>query len=470
MNDPKRKTYWLETYGCQMNKAESDYLEYELQRHGWIRVKKPEEAEAVILNTCSVRKTAEDRVWGRLGFFKAQKKNHSFRLVLMGCMSERLKEEILNEAPHVDLLVGNFQKHRLVDVLDRGDAFPEIATETGSAAAPQRAHQGAHLVDPGAYRFAERHSFSGFQAFLPIMHGCNNFCTYCIVPYVRGTEVSRSPESILAEIRRLQAPEGSSEQTIREITLLGQNVNSYRYRPQGGGTLSFPALLRRIVPALPDRTWLRFLTSHPKDMSEELIELIAAEPALCRHIHLPVQHGSDRILQAMGRKYTRERYLDLVARIRKTIPEVTLTTDILIGFPGEGEEDYRLTLALMEQVRFEDAFTYRYNPREGTRAFKLGDDVPESLKQERLSGVIDLQRSITREVKKGKLGRVVEVLIEGVSRKNAAELLARTEGDEMVVLPGSPRTIGTFARVRLRSLRGSTFRADTIESLEADGS
>jgi tRNA-2-methylthio-N6-dimethylallyladenosine synthase len=218
------------------------------------------------------------------------------------------------------------------------------------------------------------------------------------------------------------------------------------------------------VPVLQDRTWLRFLTSHPKDMSDELIELIAAEPALCRHIHLPVQHGSNRILQAMGRKYTREHYLDLVERIRKTIPEVSLTTDILIGFPGEGEEDYRLTLELMQQVQFEDAFTYRYNPREGTRAFELKDDVPESLKQERLSEVIDLQRRITREVKKGKLGRVVEVLIEGVSKKNAEELLARTEGDEMAVFPGSPQWIGTFARVRLQSLRGSTFRAEIIEA------
>jgi tRNA-2-methylthio-N6-dimethylallyladenosine synthase len=464
MNDPKRKTYWLETYGCQMNKAESGFLEYELQRHGWVPVQTPEEAQTVILNTCSVRKTAEDRIWGRLGFFKAQKKNHSFRLVLMGCMSERLKEEILNEAPHVDLLVGNFQKHRLVDVLDHEDAFSEVAAEAGGRADPQLAHQEAHLIDPGEYRFAERHSLSGFQAFLPIMHGCNNFCTYCIVPYVRGSEVSRSPESILAEILRLQVPEGSAGQGIREITLLGQNVNSYLYRAQGGGTLTFPALLRRIVPVLQDRTWLRFLTSHPKDMSDELIELIAAEPALCRHIHLPVQHGSNRILQAMGRKYTRGHYLDLVERIRKTIPEVSLTTDILIGFPGEGEEDYRLTLELMQQVQFEDAFTYRYNPREGTRAFELKDDVPESLKQERLSEVIDLQRRITREVKKGKLGRVVEVLIEGVSKKNAAELLARTEGDEMVVFPGSPKRIGTFGRVRLQSLRGSTFRAEIIEA------
>ncbi len=464
MNHSKRKTYWLETYGCQMNKAESGYLEYELQSRGWIQAQMPEEAEAVILNTCSVRKTAEDRIWGRLGFFKAQKKKHPFRLVLMGCMSERLKEEILDEAPQVDLLVGNFQKHRLVDVLDHGDAFPEATARGGSGAAPRQAHQEAHLVDPGEYRFAERHSLSGFQAYLPIMHGCNNFCTYCIVPYVRGSEVSRSPRSILTEIRKLQTPQDGTGQSVREITLLGQNVNSYNYRQTDGETLNFPALLRRVVPLLRDRTWLRFLTSHPKDMSVELIELIAAEPALCRHIHLPVQHGSSRILQAMGRKYTREYYLDLVARIRKTIPEVSLTTDILIGFPGESEADYRLTLELMQQVGFEGAFTYRYNPREGTRAFEMGDDVPESVKKERLSGVIDLQRRISREIKKRKLGKVVEVLVEGVSKKNSSELLARTEGDEMVVFPDSPNRIGTFARVRLQSLQGSTFRAEPAEA------
>ena len=464
MNEPKGKTYWLETYGCQMNKAEAGCLEHDLQAHGWAPAQTPQEAQVVILNTCSVRKTAEDRVWGRLGFYKAQKKDHSFRLVLMGCMSERLKEEILNQAPHVDLLVGNFQKHLLVEVLDRGDAFPEAASAAGGDPAAHRRCREAHLVDAGRYHFAERHSLSGFQAYLPIMHGCNNFCTYCIVPYVRGAGVSRNPESILAEIRRIQTPEHDTGQAVREITLLGQNVNSYRFSEQDGGILTFPALLRRIFPVLRGRTWLRFLTSHPKDMSAELIDLIASEPALCRHIHLPVQHGSNRILRAMGRKYTREQYLGLVGRIRKTIPEVSLTTDILIGFPGESEEDYELTLELMRQVRFEDAFTYRYNPREGTRAFELEDEVPERVKQERLSGVIAVQRRLTREARKCKLGRDVEVLVEGVSKKNAAELLARTEGDEMVVFPGSPQQIGTFVRVQLRSLRGSTFRAEPIEA------
>jgi tRNA-2-methylthio-N6-dimethylallyladenosine synthase len=458
------KTYWLETYGCQMNKAESGFLQYELRERGWSQAGCPAEAEVVILNTCSVRKTAEDRIWGRLGFFKTEKAHHPFRLVLMGCMSERLKQEILDDAPQVDLLVGNFQKHKLVDVLEHGDgAPPDDQSSNRRSSSRPTTHQEAHLVDAGEYRFAERHSLSGFQAFLPIMHGCDNFCTYCIVPYVRGSEVSRSPWSIIEEIRRLQTPtDDPALQMVREITLLGQNVNSYSYREGNRTAVSFPELLRRVVPILQDKTWLRFLTSHPKDMSAELIELIAAEKALCRHIHLPVQHGSDRILGEMGRRYTRGQYLGLVEKIRKSIPEVSLTTDILIGFPGETEEDYQLTLELMKEVRFDDAFTYRYNPREGTKAFELGDDVPDPVKQDRLSGVIELQRRITRGAKRRKLGKVVEVLVENVSKKSSAELLARTEGNETVVFPGSLDHIGSFARVRLTDLEGSTFRGEPI--------
>jgi len=472
--ETQTKKYWLETYGCQMNKAESGFLEYGLRKRGWQPASGPEEANVVVLNTCSVRQTAEDRIWGRLGFFKAEKRRHPFRLVLMGCMSERLKEEIFNEAPQVDLLVGNYQKHRLAELLDSGDSGGDVDDVDNVDKYPADSTDGrrqmtAHLIDPGEYRFAERHTVAGFRAYLPIMHGCNNFCTYCIVPYVRGREVSRSPESILEEIRALQLSQGEQgsravprNDAVREITLLGQNVNSYRYRESDGRIVSFPELLRQILPALQPQTWLRFITSHPKDMSDELIELIAAEPALCRHIHLPVQHGSDRILQAMGRGYTRDRYLDLVARIRKSIPEVSLTTDILIGFPGEREKDYRLTLDLMKTVQFNDAFTYRYNPREGTRAFDLGDDVPDAVKQQRLSGVIELQRRLTRSRKLLRIGNVAEVLVEGVSKKSSSELLARTERDEMVVFPGTAESIGMFAQVRLVRLEGSTYRGERI--------
>jgi tRNA-2-methylthio-N6-dimethylallyladenosine synthase len=249
---------------------------------------------------------------------------------------------------------------------------------------------------------------------------------------------------------------------VREITLLGQNVNSYSFREKAGRAVKFPQLLQLIVPELREKTWLRFLTSHPKDLSTELIDLVAAEPALCRHIHLPVQHGSDRILAAMGRKYSRAQYLELVERIRKTVPEVSLTTDILIGFPGEREEDYRHTVRLMQEVCFDDAFTYRYNPREGTEAFELGDGVPEPVKQERLSRVIELQRTISRAVRRRKIGREVDVLVEGVSKKSSSELLARTEGDEMVVFPGGADLIGLFVRLRLQDLEGTTFRGTPI--------
>ncbi len=447
------KTYWLETYGCQMNKAESGFLEYELHKRGWRSAACPDQARVVVLNTCSVRKTAEDRIWGRLGFYKAEKRRHPFRLVFMGCMSERLKGQILEQAPHIDILVGNFQKHRLPELLE--EDICNSAQDMPERGGP---HQEVHLIEAGEYRFAERHALSGFRAFLPIMHGCNNFCTYCIVPYVRGPEVSRDPDSILAEMRKLQQAEG-----VREITLLGQNVNSYRYREDGGRIVTFPTLLHRVLAVLQPRTWLRFLTSHPKDVSPELIELIAAAPALCRHIHLPVQHGSDRILAAMGRKYTRSQYLDLVERIRNFIPEVSLTTDILIGFPGESKEDYRRTLELMEEVRFDDAFTYRYNPREGTRAFELGDDVPDEVKKKRLGEVIELQRNITRERRSRRVGDTVDVLVESVSKKSPKELLGRTESDLMVVFPGSIERVGSFCRVELLRLQGATFRGREVE-------
>jgi tRNA-2-methylthio-N6-dimethylallyladenosine synthase len=438
------KRYWLETYGCQMNKAESGSLELELRARGWQAAGSLAQADLVILNTCSVRQTAEDRIWGRLGFFKAEKRRarergRQFRLVLMGCMGERLKSQILDQAPHVDLLAGTFQKHRLLDALEQ-----EPAAEGRGALS---------LTGLEEYRFSARHHAGGFRALVPIMHGCENFCTYCIVPQVRGPEVSRSPDSILAEIEALQA----GEHPVKEITLLGQNVNSYLHAGDGGRTLDFPGLLRRILTRLRIPVWLRFLTSHPKDVNSGLIELLAEGGALCPHLHLPVQHGSNQILASMKRGYTREHYLDLVGNLRKAVPEVSLTTDILIGFPGESEQDFQRTVELMEEVQFDDAFTYRYNPREGTAAFALGDDVPAAVKQARLAEVIRLQRRLTRERKLARVGRAVEVLVESRSRKDPNELLGRTAADETVVFAGPPRRIGAFSRVLLTELRGHTF-------------
>ncbi len=432
--------YWIETYGCQMNKAESAALEREMTEAGWMPAAGAEDADLVILNTCSVRETAEERIWGRIGRYKSLKKKHRFTLVVMGCMAERLKEDIRTEAPAVDLVVGTFQKESFLRRLQT--ARSEIAS--------------ARLDETGGYKFSARHAMEGdYKAFVPIMHGCDNFCSYCIVPYVRGREVSRDPEMIFAELEELFS------RGVREITLLGQNVNSYKYS-SGGSVLDFPGLLRALLHRFPDVPWIRFLTSHPKDFSDRLIETMAGNRALCRHIHLPVQHGSDSILAAMNRKYTREDYIRLVGRIRSAVPDVSLGTDILIGFPGETETDFRLTLELMKEVRFDDAFTYYYNPRKGTKAYDMPDTVPEDLKLERLAAIIDLQREITRDRKKERLGNGAVVLVEGVSKKKDGELLARTERDEMVVFPGPRDLIGNFAEVRLAELRGNTFVGERV--------
>lgn len=439
--------YWIETYGCQMNKAESAYLESKLTELNWSRASSSEGADLVILNTCSVRRTAENRIWGRLGFYKREKIKRPFKLAIIGCMGERLKQELLNNAPHLDILVGNFQKKNFIDAVSRGlDSDKPLV-----------------LTERGEYVFGEFHSISGFKANVPIMHGCNNFCSYCIVPYVRGREVSRNPDSIMAEIFRLET------KGIREITLLGQNVNSYCYNgnsKEQGLPLNFSGLLKRINKNLKERNstveWLRFLTSHPKDLSDELIELLSNNTLFCRHIHLPVQHGSNKILKSMERGYTHEQYLSLVRRIKNAITNVSLTTDILIGFPGEEEDDFKQTLDLMEAVGFDNAFTYRYNPREGTKAYAMEDTVPSEIKQERLSLVIELQNRIRKRVQRTKTGRIVKVLIEGTSKKNERELLARMESDQMVVFPGSGKQIGSFTRIKLLSLRGNTLTGKEI--------
>jgi tRNA-2-methylthio-N6-dimethylallyladenosine synthase len=436
---PAVRRVWIETYGCQMNKAESEALVLELRRDGWVEAGSPEQADVVVLNTCSVRETAEERIQGRIGFYRKAKRNRPFRLVLMGCMAERLKERAVEEYPEIDLVVGSFQKKRLPEILGRthGEREPMV------------------LADGGPYEFAPMHSTGGVKSSIPIMHGCDNFCAYCIVPFVRGREVSRSPGRILAEIAAVEA------QGVREITLLGQNVNSYRHR-EGAEDVDFPRLLRLACAASRTVRRIRFLTSHPKDLSRSIVETMRNEPKLCAHIHLPVQSGSSRILDAMNRRYTAEDYLAKVDLIRGLLPDAALTTDILVGFPGESDGDFRETIGLLERVGFEDAFLYRYNPREGTAACALKDCVPESTMRERLTYAIETQRKITRRVAERKIGRTVEVLVEGPSRRNAAELLGRTEWDSMAVISASDARAGDTIRVRLASLSGSTFRADPV--------
>lgn len=430
------KRVWLETYGCQMNKAESESLLLDLASDGWSEARSEAEADLVVLNTCSVRETAEERVRGRLAFYRGAKRSRPFTLVLTGCMAERLKGTLSAEHPEIDVVLGTFHKKELLAAVRdaRGGTAPVLRAQDAE------------------YDFAPMHSTGRARAYVPIMHGCDNFCSYCIVPYVRGREISRSPDEVLAEVRTLEA------RGAREITLLGQNVNSYRF-VGAHSEVSFDGLLGMVAAAAGNIRWIRYLTSHPRDFSDAIVETMAAEPRFCRHIHLPLQSGSDAVLARMNRGYTAQGYLRRVERIRQSLSGAAITTDILIGFPGETEGDFRDTLSLMETVGFDDAFTYYYNPREGTPAFDMEDALPEELKLERLAAVIEAQRRISRQAAAKRLGQRAAVLVEGVSKKDAHELLARTEWDAMAVLPGPASLIGSFVEVTLRELSGNTYRA-----------
>ncbi len=435
------KKYWLETYGCQMNVAESESLSHELEERGWSMAQEPEEADLVLLHTCSVRQTAENRIWGRLGYFKHLKENRGFTLGIMGCMAERLKNTIREKVPEVDMVIGNFSKDKLPEYLD---AHAELEWKD-------------NLLDSSDYVFQEIHATgSDFKAFVPIMHGCNNFCTYCIVPYVRGREVSRNPESILRELHALEA------RGIQEVTFLGQNVNSYHFVTEQGTAVSFTDLLHRVLAEVKGIGWFRFMSSHPKDVPEPLIDMISREERICSHVHLAVQHGSNAVLKRMNRNYTREGFMSLVDTMKRRIPDLSLTTDLLIGFPGETRKDLDDTKELMKYVQFADAFTYYYNPREGTKAFSFPHEVPDDEKHARLSEIIDLQREISSKLKRLRINRVEKVLVERVSRKNEDELLGRTARNEMVVFPASPEAVGSFLTVRLLSLHGNTFAGRVV--------
>ena len=434
--------YFLETYGCQMNKAESSALEIQCREHGWEPTDTVELADLVLINTCSVRITAENRAWGRINHYAAKKRSRFFFLVVTGCMAERLKEEMIQKQPAIDYVLGNFQKQAFGLILDaaaRGERLESVEESASFAFAPSHA-------EPGAFR-----------SWLPIMHGCDNFCSYCIVPYVRGRETSRDPEDIVHELKEL------AERGVREVTLLGQKVNSYSWKG-AGGSLGFPGLLRKAADTVRGSgiRRLRFMSSHPKDLSDETIEVIAGDPLFSRHVHLCVQHGSDRILAAMNRKYTRASYLALAKKMLERIPGLTLSTDILVGFPGETEEDLEETLGLMRELRFAYAYMYYWNPREGTPAVKLPGALPDAVKKERLGRVIALQKDITKALMRSYVGTETEVLVEDRSRKVDGELLGRTDQDMMVVFPADPSRIGDFVKVRLESLRGVTFRAQEV--------
>jgi tRNA-2-methylthio-N6-dimethylallyladenosine synthase len=432
--------YFFETYGCQMNSAESAALSLVCKERGWKEAVDGENADLVLINTCSVRLTAEKRALGRIAHYAALKKKRKGKLTLViaGCFAQRLGEKLKEKFPAVDYVMGTSSR----------SMFPLIlaAAENGTKAVFDE-------NEKPVFSFSNSHYEEGqFKSFIPIMHGCNNFCSYCIVPYVRGREVSRDPRNIVNEIRLVE------ERGAREITLLGQNVNSYFWEKE---KMDFSRLLKFIADETRNSgvKWIRFLSANPRNFSSGTIQVMAENPVYCRHLHLPVQHGSNKVLEAMNRGYAREHFLDLVSKIRAAMPGITLSTDILVGFPGETEEDVEQTLNLMEEVKFLYSFMYHFNLRKGTKAFDLPDRISDEIKRERLSRVIVLQKKHTSHLLKVRIGSTVDVLIEGISRKNADELITRTDKDEMVVVSGPKSLIGSYVNVTLSSLRGNTFRS-----------
>ena len=434
----------IETYGCQMNVADSEVVAAMMQTAGYEPTDRDEEAAAVLLNTCSIRDNAEQKILSRLSYWNAMRRKSGRRLIIgvIGCMAERLKQDLIDNHG-VDLVAGP-------------DAYLDIPQLVAAAEAGEPAIN-TELSTTETYRdIVPRRLGAGVGGFISIMRGCNNFCSYCIVPYTRGRERSREPLSILRELADLRA------RGYREATLLGQNVNSYRYTGPDGETVTFPRLLAMVAEAAPDMR-IRFTTSHPKDMSDETLEVIAAHSNIARHIHLPVQSGSDKVLRLMNRKYTREWYLDRVAAIRRIIPDAGLSTDMFTGFHDETEEDFLLTLSLMREAGFDSAFMFKYSERPGTLASReMPDNVPEEVKIERLNRMIALQNELSLESNRRDIGKEFEVLVEGPSKRDPQEFFGRTSQNKVAVFPRGDSRPGEFRRVKVTDASSATLRAELI--------
>ncbi|MBO5602540.1 MAG: tRNA (N6-isopentenyl adenosine(37)-C2)-methylthiotransferase MiaB [Prevotella sp.] len=437
------KKLYIETYGCQMNVADSEVVASIMKMADYEVCDTLEESDAVFLNTCSVRDNAEQKILHRLEVLHAgQKKGHHRIIGVLGCMAERVKDDLINNH-HVDLVAGPDSYLSLPDLIAQAEAGHKAinielsTTETYKDIIPQRLHT------------------MKISGYVSIMRGCNNFCHYCIVPYTRGRERSRDIDSILAEVNDLQA------RGFKEVTLLGQNVNSYRYE-HDGETITFPMLLRRVAEAVPQMR-VRFTTSHPKDMSDDTLRVIAEMPNVCKHIHLPVQSGSDRILHLMNRKYTRAWYMDRIHAIRTIIPDCAITTDIFVGYHSETEDDHRLSLSLMEEVGYDSAFMFKYSERPGTYASKhLPDDVEESVKLRRLAELIDLQTRLSAQQNKKDEGKTFDVLVEGFSKRSREQLCGRTEQNKMVIFDKGNHHIGDIVRVRITGSTSATLFGEEI--------
>ena len=439
------KHLFIETYGCQMNVADSEVVASVMKMAGYEPCENIDQADAVFLNTCSVRDNAEQKIIHRLEALNAQRRKGRKLIVgVLGCMAERVKEGLLNEHG-ADLVAGP-------------DAYLSLPDLIAQAEVGQKAMD-IELSTTETYRdiVPERYCGSRISGFVSIMRGCNNFCHYCIVPYTRGRERSRDVESILREVHDLEA------RGYKEVTLLGQNVNSYRWIKEGTDeVIAFPQLLRTVARAVPGMR-IRFSTSHPKDMSDETLHVIAEEPNVCRHIHLPVQSGSDRVLKLMNRKYTREWYMGRVEAIRRIVPDCGLSTDIFAGYCSETEEDHQLSLSLMRECGYDSSFMFKYSERPGTYASKhLPDDVPEEEKVRRLEELIALQNELSAESNKRCVGREYEVLVEGVSKRSREQLFGRTEQNKVVVFDRGTFRPGDYVRVRITDASSATLKGAVV--------
>jgi tRNA-2-methylthio-N6-dimethylallyladenosine synthase len=441
LNDKK---LFIETYGCQMNVADSEVVASIMQMDGFALTDKITEADAIFVNTCSIRDNAEQRVIQRLKYFQSLKrKNKKLVVGVIGCMAERVKDELIT-GHGVNIVVGPdayLDIPNLINSVENGDKAINVElskTETYKDVLPARIG-------------------NAISGFVSIMRGCDKFCTYCIVPYTRGRERSREVESILNEIRDLHS------KNYKEVTLLGQTVNSYRFEKEDGTVVEFPELLSIIAEMVPDMR-IRFTSPHPMDMTDETLEVIAKYPNICRFIHLPVQSGSDKILKLMNRKYTREWYLGRIEAMRRIIPEVSIGTDVFCGFHNETEEDHQQTLSLMREVGFDMAFMFKYSERPGTLAAKrLPDNITEDEKLRRLAEIIDLQNMLSNESNQRDIGKVFEVLVEGFSKRSKEQLFGRTSQNKVVIFPRLGRRIGETIRVRILSASSATLFGEVVE-------
>jgi tRNA-2-methylthio-N6-dimethylallyladenosine synthase len=438
------KAFYLETFGCQMNVVDSERIVGLLDGIGYHQVEEPDHADLILLNTCAVRDKAVRKAYGHLGRFKPLKeRNPELILGMGGCIAQQEGKQLLEEFSYLDLVFGTHNVHRLPELVQ------EVAEKRVRCEETEFLDRETRLE-----LFPSRTGQDAFTRFVTIMQGCDNFCSYCVVPYVRGREISRPSGEILDEIREL------AWQGVREVTLIGQNVNSYGTKED---EISFAALLEQ-VNAIDGIDRIRFTTSHPKDLSDELIDCFGRLDKLCKHLHLPVQCGSDNILRAMNRGYTRQRYLEIVSRLQQVCPDIRLTTDIIVGFPGETEDDFAETMTLLEKVRYAEIYSFIYSPRRGTAAADLADDLPADVKQAQFNRMLELQQEIGRQIWEADVGTVQEVLVEGESKLGEGQLFGRSTWNRIVNFTGPAELSGRLVSVKIKKAFRNSLLGELVES------